>query len=154
MTRREVTLIAAFFICFLVLFSPLLGWYFFFVLGSQLVSPNGLGKTIAAVIGADSDTFNTLSIFMAPIGVLIAARISGAPNSPLVYLSAPFILALILAVVAPLTITPYVVENIAGLLANSSGADWAAKARITFGRYAESYASTSAVLLGLQLRNP
>jgi hypothetical protein len=59
---------------------------------------------------------------------------------------------MLLAVIAPLTITSTVIENIGTLLEKSTGQAWAANAKVTFGHYAENYASTSAVLLGLHFR--
>jgi hypothetical protein len=53
-------------------------------------------------------------------------------------------------VIAPLTITQHILNNI-GTMVNLDSAIWAEKAKDTFERHAESYASTSAVLLGLQM---
>jgi len=152
MTARDTVSVAAFLLCFLVLFSPLLGWYVFFVIGDPFVAPTNLDKAIAGIFGARTDTFNLLSVFMAPIGVLVATNIARTPNSPLIYISVPFIIAFVLAVMAPWTVTPTISNEIPGLLNSGNAESWTAAAKVVFGRYAESFASTSAVLLGLQLR--
>jgi hypothetical protein len=147
-------LVAAFMLCFCVLFFPTLGWYSLFVFGSPYDAKWTISKIIAAALSTKSESFSILSLFMAPIAVLIGTRISAWENSPLVYISAPFLVAVLLAVIAPLTITDRDIKDIGNLLegSNLDGTAWALQAQGSFIRYAESFASTSAVLLGIQLR--
>jgi hypothetical protein len=62
-----------------------------------------------------------------------------------------FFLAFIFALIAPLTITENIMTNIPTMLDTGTAEIWAEKARAAFGRYAESYLSTGAVLLGLKI---
>jgi hypothetical protein len=155
MTMREKVLVLAFLLCFLVLLSPLLGWYLFFVIpDNPLSAPTKLAKIIVEMLGAQNRNLNLLNLlftFMAPIGVLIAAMISGSPNSPLILIAVPFLLALVLAVIAPFTITMDIENNIGTILNQIEPKIWVENAQAAFSRYAERYASTSAVLLGLEM---
>jgi hypothetical protein len=66
-------------------------------------------------------------------------------------IAVPFLLALILAVIAPFTITTHIRGNIGTILNGIEPKIWEENVLAAFSRYAETYASTSAVLLGLEM---
>lgn len=155
MSQRDWVATAAFGACFFVLVLPVVGWYTNFVFqwnGSPYDTAGASDKIIVKVLGTGIDNFNLLSVFMAPIAVLIATRISATPGSVLIYIALPFVFAFLLAVVAPLTLTDAVKNNISTIVGVGDGTIWVTKAAESFNKYAETFASTTAVLLGLQLR--
>jgi len=145
-----------FFVSYVVLVLPIVIWYIAFVFTNMSEQPSARGfyANVVRVLGGEEGGFSVVSMFMAPITVLIAAQISANANSWLTIIAVLFFAGMVAAVLAPLTMGDYVHSNIPAFLPSSGNADdWIAKADLTFRRYGESFASTAAVLLGLQLKS-